>query len=491
MELSSTPIMDKISEFVASIIFYSIDISPLFGVEQEIGILLILVWLVVASVFLTFYMGFINFRFFKHGIDLVMGRAKNDKEAQNGEISRFQALMTTMSGTVGLGNIAGVAVAISVGGAGAAFWMFFMGFFGMTTKFVEATLGVKYRHHPNTEHKNKIYGGPMYYIRDAFSNRGLPLIGSILAACFAVFCFVGALGAAPLFQTNQAVEQLGTIIPNIEEYKILIGILIAILVGAVIIGGIKSIAKVASAIVPFMGVAYILMGITVLVIYADKIPEALSTIINSAFSLEAGIGALLGAIIQGVRRAAFSNEAGIGSAAIGHSAVKTNQPVSQGFVAMLGPFIDTCIICMITALVIVITNSYDVSNANMEGVALTSRAFESAVSWFPYLLVVIVQLFAFSTIISWTYYGVKSWAYIFGEKLWVENIYKLIICLCIIVGATAELGSIIDFTDAMIFAMAVPNIIALYILAPEVKSDLKKYIAKLKEAEKDIKPEAT
>lgn len=457
-------------------VFHAIDIAPYIDASEPVEILLILIWLMAASLFLTVYLGFINIRYFKHGIDLIRGKVNID-EGSEGQINRFQALMTTMSGTVGLGNIGGVAIAVSIGGAGAIFWMFVMGLFGMTTKFVEASLGIKYREHNDKNHPGRLSGGPMYYIKHAFAGTRLEKMGVFLAALFAVFCVLATMGAGPIYQTNQAFSQYSEMTTNTDDNPLLFGLVISVLVGAVIIGGIKSIAAVASKIVPIMGCVYVISGLIVILYYADQIPAALTSIVSNATSLEAGIGGLFGAIIQGVRRAAFSNEAGIGSAAIGHSAVKTSEPVSQGFVAMLGPFIDTCVICMITGLVIVLSGAANQSTG-MEGVELTSAAMGTVSPIFPYILLFTVQLFAFSTIIAWSYYGQKSWNYLLGTSPAKDNIYKIIICACVFIGAAAELKNVISFTDAMVFAMAVPNIIALYILAPSVKRDVKKYVEK-------------
>ncbi|GJL84676.1 MAG: alanine glycine permease [Micavibrio sp.] len=464
------------SEAIASIVFYS---ASLGGHDIKV----ILIWLVLVSLFFTFYLGFINVRYFKHAVDLVRG--KYDKPGDAGQISRFQALTTSLSGTVGLGNIAGVAVAVSVGGPGAAFWMLVMGFFGMTTKFAEVMLGVKYRHHPDPDRPEIVSGGPMYYIRDAFNNRNIPYLGQIMGGFFAACCVLGTLGAASVFQTNQAYQQVVNVTGGAESFLAdkgwLFGLGMAVLVGVVIIGGIKSIAAVASKIVPIMGLIYLVAGLVVIGLHAGQIPEAFVTIFESAFGVKAGIGGLMGALLMGVQRATFSNEAGFGTASIAHAAAKTNEPVSQGFVGMLGPFIDTVIICMVTALVITVTGAYE-SGSGMEGVELTSRAFESGISWFPYVLCLTVFLFAYSTMIAWSYYGVKSFAFLFGEHEWVGNVFKVIFLLFIVVGASASLDAVILFTDAGVFAMTIPNIIGLYFLAPEIKRDVKDYITRIKPA---------
>lgn len=464
-----------VADAISSVVFYSVPVG------NGLDVKLILVWLVLAAVFFTFYFGFINLRYFKHAIDIVRGKYDTGKE--DGQISSFQALMTSMAATVGLGNIAGVAVAISIGGPGAALWMLIMGLFGMSVKFAEVMAGVKYRHHPDKSRPDEVYGGPMYYLRDAFNNRNIPYVGSLVAGLFAIFTMTGALGAAALFQTNQSFQQLLNISGGEASYFAdkawLFGIFMVVLTGVVIIGGIKSIANVSSRIVPFMGVVYIIMGLVVVVMNIQALPGALVVIFTDAFTPEAGMGAVMGALLTGVQRASFSNEAGLGSAAISQSSVKTSEPVQQGFVGMLGPFIDTVVVCSVTAIVIVITGAYETGNG-VEGVALTSRAFETAVSWFPYLLALIVFLFAYSTIIGWYYIGVKGFAYLFGERAAVENIYKFIFCLFIVIGAASKLDSVINFTDAMVLGMAVPNLLGLYILAPEIKKDIKAYLEKRK-----------
>ena len=467
---------EPISNAVASVIFYSV---PLLGLEFK----LVLIWLVLAALFFTVYLGFINIRCFKHAIDVLRG--KFDNQHADGEINRFQALMTSLSGTVGLGNIAGVAVAISVGGPGAALWMAIMGLFGMSTKFVEVTLGVKYRQHGSKRHPEAISGGPMYYLRHAFERLQKPQMGKFMAGLFAVCCIGGTVGAGGLFQANQAYQQALVVTGGdtgfLADKGWLFGLFMAVLVGLVILGGIQWIAAVASRVVPIMAITYIFAGFVVIGLHYTAIPEAMQIIVEMAFYPEAGIGALMGALLMGVQRATFSNEAGLGSSAIAHSAVKTDVPVSQGMVGMLGPFIDTVVICMVTALVIVISGAY-VEGNGIEGVELTSRAFASGISWFPYVLSITVFLFAYSTMISWSYYGLKCATYLFGEYDVVENTYKLLFCVFIVIGASTQLSNIILFTDSMIFAMAIPNIIGLYMLAPEVKNDLKLYLKNLKES---------
>ena len=466
-----------ISDVVTSIVFFAVPIS------EDLDVRLILVWLVMAALFFTLYFGFIQLRYFGHAIDLLRGKHDKD-EGSDGQINRFQALATSLSGTVGLGNIAGVAVAVSVGGPGAVLWMILMGLFSMATKFCEVALGVKYRRHMDPESPEEISGGPMYYLKDAFDNRGIPYVGGVVAAIFAFACICGSVGGGNMFQANQAYFQVMNVTGGAEGFLgdkgWLFGLGLAFLVGLVIIGGIKSIAAVASRLVPVMGIIYLIAGCIVIAIHYTNIPAGLLTIITSAFSLEAGIGGFLGGLLVGVQRAAFSNEAGLGSAPIVHSTAKTNDPISQGFVGMLGPFIDTVIICTVTALVIVISGAY-VDGSGVEGVELTSRAMASGVSWFPYILALTVFLFAYSTLITWSYYGLKAVTYLFGEKKMIELLFKLFFCFCVVVGASVPLDQLINFSDAMILAMGIPNILGLYLLAPEIRKDLKAYIQKLKE----------
>lgn len=466
---------EPVSQTLAGIIFYAVPVGP--GADLKI----ILAWLVLAALFFTLYLGFANIRLFIHAWKLVF--SKEDSEGTDGTISRFQALATALSGTVGLGNIAGVAVAVSLGGPGAVLWMVVMAFFSMSTKFAEVMLGVKYRHHPDKSRPESIAGGPMYYLRDGFDNRNIKYIGHILGGLFAAFCMIGALGAGATFQANQAFVQAVNITGGeasvLNGRGWLFGLGMLVMVGLVIIGGIRSIAKVTSRIVPFMGGLYVLTGLFVIALHYTAIPDAFAVIFEDAFSLEAGLGGFLGGLLMGVQRAAFSNEAGLGSAAIAHSAVKTAKPVSQGLVGMLGPFIDTIVICTITALVIVVSGAYEQSDG-IEGVALTSRAFESGFAEAQYILFAVVFLFAYSTMISWSYYGSKTFAYLFGTNKITENIYKVIFLAFIVIGASSDLSQVILFTDSVVFAMAIPNIIGLYLLAPEIRRDLKAYVQDLK-----------
>lgn len=461
-----------VSNFVAGIIFYSV---PVAGVQFP----LIVGWLILAATVFTLYFGFIQFRGFKHSIDVVRGRYDNPKDA--GEVSRFQALTTALSATVGLGNIAGVAVAVSIGGAGATFWMILAGLMGMASKFTEVTLGVKYR---KENADGTVSGGPMYYLSRGFAEIGKPGLGRFFAVFFAICCIGGAVGGGNMFQANQAFQQVVNVTGGEASFLAdkgwLFGIVLAVVVGLVIIGGIKSIARVTEKIVPIMAGIYLLAGLVIVLMNIDMVGWAFGQIISGAFSAEGVTGGAIGALIQGFRRAAFSNEAGIGSAPIAHSAVRTSEPVSQGYVALLEPFIDTVVICTMTALVIVISGQLA---SDLTGVQLTSAAFATAFPWFPVILAIAVVLFAFSTMIAWSYYGLKAWTYLFGENKSMENIYKLFFCLCVVAGTSMSLGPVIDFSDSMIFAMALPNIIGLYLLMPVVKREVASYWARIESGE--------
>jgi len=448
-------------------------------------------WLVIGALVFTFFFGFIQFRAFGHAIALVRGRYSDPSHV--GEVSHFQALTTALSGTVGLGNIAGVAVAVSIGGAGATFWMILAGLLGMASKFTECTLGVKYR---NEYADGTVSGGPMYYLKKGFAERGLPF-GGVMAGLFSVFCVLGALGGGNMFQANQAASQIESVL-GVPEW--VTGLLMAGVVFAVIVGGIKSIARVTEKIVPFMGVGYFLVGVAILTMQYDMIFWAFGEILRGAFTETGVTGGIVGAIIQGFRRAAFSNEAGIGSAAIAHSAVRTAEPVTEGFVALLEPFIDTVVICTMTALVIIITGQllqdaetgrYILDEAGhiatasgaTGGVPITSAAFGSAFGWAPYALALAVVLFAFSTMITWSYYGMKAWTYLFGEGRRTELVFKAVFCVFIFIGAVSSLEAVIDFSDAAIFSMAVVNIVGLYCLMPVVRAELNDYLARLRSGE--------
>ena len=446
------------------------------GSIQEKHIPFIVVWLVIGALFFTLRMGFINFRGFGHAIDLAKG--KYDNPSAPGQVTHFQALATAVSGTVGLGNIAGVAVAVSLGGAGATFWMIIAGLLGMSSKFVECTLGVKYRH---INEDGRVFGGPMNYLRYGLEKRGMKGFGKVLAIVFAILGVGASFGGGNMFQANQSFEQLSGQIPMLQGQGFWFGIVSAILVGAVIIGGIRSIAKVTEKVVPFMAAIYVLACFIVIGVNFENIGLAFKAIWDGAFSPSALKGGIIGVLIVGFQRAAFSNEAGVGSAAIAHSTAKTNHPPSEGFVALLEPFIDTVVICTLTALVLIFTGMHEVDG--LAGAQLTSDAFASVISWFPYVLAFAVFMFAFSTMISWSYYGMRSWTYLFGRSHRSELIYKFVFLVFVVIGSSISLGAVLDFSDMMILAMAFPNIIGLYILSGEVKVDLDDYLRKLKAGE--------
>lgn len=437
------------------------------------GIPFIVIWLVLGALFFTIRMGFINIRGFRHSLELAKG--KYDDPNAPGQVTHFQALATAVSGTVGLGNIAGVAVAVSLGGAGATFWMIVCGLLGMSSKFVECTLGVKYR---DILPDGRVFGGPMNYLRYGLEKRNLKGFGKVLAGFFAVLAIGASFGGGNMFQANQSFEQLAGQFPALQGNGFWFGVVTAILVGVVIIGGIKSIAKVTGRIVPIMASVYVLAALAVIIMNIQNIGPAFSAIFDGAFNPSALKGGIIGVLVVGFQRAAFSNEAGVGSAAIAHSTAKTNHPPSEGFVALLEPFIDTVVVCTLTALVLIFTGMHEVEG--MAGAQLTSDAFGSQISWFPYILGIAVFLFAFSTMISWSYYGMRAWTYLFGKSKRSEMIYKLFFLVFVVVGASVSLGAVLDFSDMMILAMSFPNIIGLYIMSGEVKADLGEYWKKLK-----------
>ncbi len=521
-----------------------------FGFEVTDGVTLplVLVLLGFTAIFLTIYFKFINLRGF--GIALRTARGKYTPHDAPGEITHFQALSAALSATVGLGNIGGVAVAVGVGGPGATFWMIVMGLCGMTTKFAECTLGVKYR---KIMKNGTVKGGGMYYLSDGLRELGLGGIGKVLALLFALFVIGGAFGAGNMFQANQAFSQISNTFSALggEDAKVWFGLGMAILVGLVIIGGIVWIARVTAFLVPFMCGMYVLAALVIIVGNIADLPAAFATIVTSAFSNEAVSGGIVGTLIQGIRRAAFSNEAGLGSAPIAHSAVKTKEPASEGFVALLEPFVDTVVVCTMTALVLVITGTWRVSaevnpggarivaapgssevvrqvepgqflhtrkaegdhlevialvNGAFEdaedlegwvakseitsraGVPVTSMAFASVISWFPIVLSLAVFLFAFSTMISWSYYGQQGVMYLFSflgdDRIHIPVVvYKLVFCLLIIVGTSSSLGNILTLSDAMIFAMVAPNLIGLYLLLPVIRRETDRFLAQVKESD--------
>jgi len=461
---------EPIASAMVDIVFVSVNIG---GTELP----LIVVWLVVGAVFFTGYFRFINIRGFTHAIRIVTG--KEDKAPQApGEVTHFQALTTAVSGTVGVGNVVHVAVAISIGGPGATFWLIVAGFLGMASKFVECTLGVKYR---QVNPDGSISGGPMFYMDKGFAELNMPRLGKTMAWYYALCVMLGSLGAGCMFQANQAYVQVVSVSGGESSFFAdrgwLFGTLLAIVTAMVIVGGIKSIARVTSKLVPFMALLYMSFALIVIGANYEKLPGAIISIFTNAFSPEGVTGGAIAVLVLGFRRAAFSNEAGIGSSAIAHAAVKTKEPLTQGFVAMLEPFIDTVVVCTITALVITVT-VYDPAMLNdgvISGVELTSAAFASVMPWFPYVLAVVIMLFAYSTMISWSYYGLEGFVYLFGPSRISKLIFNTIFCLFVVIGCTTQLTAVLDFSDAMIFAMALANILALYVLGPGVKRDLEAY----------------
>jgi AGCS family alanine or glycine:cation symporter len=415
-------------------------------------------------------------------------------ESKDGEVSHFQALATAVSGTVGLGNIAGVAVAIAVGGPGATFWMIVCGLIGMSTKFVECTLGVRYR---DVGEDGTVYGGPMYYLKRGLQAQNKAVLGKILAAIFAILCVGASFGGGNAFQSNQAAVQIVSML-NLGggATGFVIGLIMAFLVGIVIIGGIKRIAKITEKIVPFMAVIYIIAALIIIFSNIEYMGAAISMIFTGAFNPMAGLGGVLGVIIVGFQRAAFSNEAGAGSAAIAHSAVKTKYPASEGVVALLEPFIDTVVICTMTALVIIFFNMdagaftygnsansavmLDATGEYVGGVDLTSMAFDSVLPGFRYILTIAIILFAFSTMISWSYYGLQSWKYLFGRGRVADLSYKFLVLAFVVIGASATLDAVIKFSDAMILALVFPNMIGLILLFPRVKEEMNRYVVAIR-----------
>ena len=511
--------LKPIADVLEAIVFYAVDVAGQ-------GLPIVLVVLGGTAIFLTIYFKFLNVR--SVGLAFKTARGKYTSPDAPGQITHFQALTAALSATVGLGNIAGVAVAVGLGGPGATFWMILMGLCGMTTKFCECTLGVKYR---KIDSKGKVSGGAMYYLGQGLKEKGLGGLGLFLAIFFAIMCIGGAIGAGNMFQVNQAASQMSGAFGIFEESKIVFGIILAVLVGMVILGGIVSIARVTSLLVPFMCGMYVLATLAILFTNADKLGDAVSQIFTGAFSPMAVGGGLVGVLIQGIKRAAFSNEAGVGSAPIAHSAVKTEKPASEGIVALLEPFTDTVVVCTMTALVLIVTGTWKVDavvekeatalyakpvaeatvvseivvgdelrllgksddekygkvwreNADpvwvemesvktIEGIEKTSRAFKTEFEWFPKLLAIAVLLFAFSTMISWSYYGEQAVNYLFGgNNPAAVIVYKLFFCGFVVVGSVASLGNVIRVSDAMIFAMVIPNMVGLYLLLPVVKKEL-------------------
>lgn len=460
------------TQAISSFIFFEVEV---FGSALP----LIVLWLIGAAIFFTFYFNFLNLKGFKHAFELLRGDFT--KPGNTGELTHFQALSTAVSGTVGIGNIAGVAIVISIGGPGATFWLLVAGFLGMSTKFAECVAGVMYR---KVNLDGSISGGPMYYLEEGLKERNLGWLGKPMGYFYALSIVIGCLGIGNMFQSNQAFQQFVFITGGDLSFFLdkgwLFGTFLAILVAVVIIGGIKSIANVTSKLVPFMTVTYVIGALLVILINADKVPWALSAIFTEAFNPSAMSGGMLGVMILGFQRAAFSNEAGIGSAAIAHSTVKTEEPITEGYVGLMEPFIDTVVICTLTALVI-LTTVYEpgMAGSGIQGIALTSHAFGSTIGWSIIPLSFIAILFAFSTMLSWSYYGLKGWTYLLGESKIMEIVFKIFFCIFVALGCMINLDAVLDFSDALIFVIALPNILGLYILAPIIKRELIDYQMRL------------
>lgn len=468
--------MGRVNGVISAVFFFDVAFWT-----DDITVPLAVFWLVLGAVFFTLRMGFINLRAFRHAIHVVQGKYTNPDD--EGEVTHFQALAAALSATVGLGNIAGVAIAISIGGPGATFWMILAGFLGMSSKFAECTLGQQYR---QVRPDGRIMGGAMYYLSNGLSEIGMPKLGKVLAVMFAILCIGGSLGGGNSFQVNQSMGALSESIPFLQTYPWAYGLFMAVLVGIVIIGGIRRIASVADKIVPAMAAIYIIGCLVVILTNMDAVPSALTAIFAEALTPEAGYGGFIGVLVVGFQRAAFSNEAGVGSAAIAHSAAKTEYPVREGIVALLEPFIDTVVICTMTALVIVVSGAYNNPEyadlvASNNGATLTSRAFGEHITWFPYILSAAVFLFAFSTMISWSYYGERCWAWLFGDGS--SQIYRLIFVTFVFLGSIITATNVLDFGDLMILGMAFPNVLGVVLLSGKVRAALDEYWGKYKRGE--------
>ena len=465
--------LGPIAESLSSIVFSTISVA---GTDVP----LIVIWTAVASLFFTVYLRFINIR----ALGLAIRHARGDFSDPNarGEISHFKAVATAVSGTVGVGNIGGVAVAISLGGPGAAFWLFVAGLLSMSTKLVECTLGVKYRRY---NEDGSVSGGPMFYMEAYFHERGWPWLGKGLGMFYAAALVIGCLGIGNMWQSNQAFAQV-LVITGGEDSLLagrgwLFGLALAGVIAAVIIGGIRSIARVAAVLVPIMGLIYVVAALVVIGLSAEHIPGALILVMSDAFTGQAASGGILGAMVIGFQRALFSNEAGIGSASIAHSAVKTEAPASEGITALLEPLIDTVIICSLSSLVILTTAiPQGLMGSELVGIELTSAAFAWPFSWAPYVIAVAALLFAFSSALAWSYYGLKGWSYLVGEGRLRAIFFQMIFCGFIALGCMLEIRAVLDFSDAMTFLIALPNILMLYLFAPMVRRDVSEYIAAIK-----------
>lgn len=440
------------------------------------GMPLIVLWLIVGAIFFTIRMKFVNIRAFQHAIDVTRGHYDDPNDP--GEVTHFQALSAALSGTTGLGNIAGVAIAIQLGGPGAIFWMVLAAAFGMSSKFVECTLAQMYR---IVRPDGTISGGPMYYLSRGLAEKGLHPLGKVLAGVFCIFCIGAAFGAGNMFQANQSYAGIAEALPLFQGRSWIYGLILACLVGLVIIGGIRRIAAVAGILVPGMCAIYLLAALWILLTNLTEVPAAFATIVREALAPQAAIaGGFVAVLVQGVRRSAFDNESGIGSAPIAHSAARTSEPIREGLVALLEPFIDTVIVSTMTALVIITTGAYRNApggESTLDGIRTTFKAFETGIEWFPLLLALAVFLFAYSTIISWSYYGERSWTYLFGEHN--LKIYQVLYVIFVFIGAIVNLQSVLDFGDMMLFSMAFPNLLGCYLLSGKVATALGDYLNRL------------
>ncbi|MCA9103433.1 MAG: alanine:cation symporter family protein [Planctomycetales bacterium] len=471
-------------EPLASVLFFNFWSDQWLLVNEKTGkgvsVPFVVLWLLFGAVFFTLRMGFINVRAFRHALHLVRG--DYDDPDDEGEVSHFQALSSALSATVGLGNIAGVAIAVGKGGPGAVFWMIVAGLFGMSSKFTECTLAQMYR---RISPDGTISGGPMHYLKEGLSTVGtggtrtfMQGLGVVLSIMFTIMCIGGSFGGGCAFQVNQSLGALKAQFPDLVEWGWLYGVLMMVAVGVVIIGGIRRIAATAEKVVPTMCAIYLLTALYIVLSNYDKLGAAIETIVLEAFSWESVYGGFLGVMVVGVQRAAFSNEAGIGSAAIAHSAARTDEPIREGIVALLEPFIDTVVVCTMTGLVIVITGAYnnpeyaDLIDRN-QGAVLTSEAFGHVVRWFPTLLSIAVVLFAYSTLISWSYYGERCWSYLFGDRAGI--VYKILFLVFVFLGSVVTATNVLDFSDLMILSMGLPNILGVVLLSGRVRRALDDY----------------
>ena len=465
---------DPIATWFGSVIFFEVKLG-------DLAFPFVVFWLIFAALVFTIYFGFIQARGFKVALEVIRG--KYSSKTDPGEVTHFQALASALSGTVGLGNIAGVGVAIALGGPGATFWMIIAGLLGMCTKFVECTLGVKYR---EIDENGVVHGGPFKYLPVAFRRFSKP-VATVLTGMFAVAILIFGVVGGGMFQANQTFVQVRTATGGADGFmggssaSLIFGIVFAALVGLVILGGIRSIAKVTDKLVPAMGIFYVLSCLLVLGINFSQIPMAIGEIFAGAFNPQGVAGGIVGVMVIGFQRSAFSNEAGIGSAPIAHSAVKTRRPISEGFVALLEPFVDTVIVCTMTALTIIVANqpSYrnDLGEGEIGGVALASDAFSTVAGWYPILLAIAVGLFAFSTLITWAYYGEQAWSFLLGRSKGSIMTFRVVVCIFVVLGCVATFSKVVEFADAALFMCAFINILGLYMLMPVVKKEMKKYLA--------------